>query len=297
MYPLPEAIVRTVAYVDIFDFPLTAAEIHRYLKGVRATPAAVRQALQGEEFLTKRLSRVDGLYALPGREEIVATRKARREIAARLWPQAVRYGRQIGALPFVRMTAVTGSLAVDNAASDADIDFFIVSAAGRVWLSRAFVVLVVRLAARRGIHLCPNYFLSDQMLSFTERDLYAAHELAQMVLIAGHEVYGQLWADNSWMENFLPNAAGPPRELALAEPSKRARPWSSGAEFLLSSRLGSRLEKWEMERKVAKFARLNGSLAATEAAFSAHWCKGHFDNHGQKTIDAYVERVSSLNRS
>lgn len=34
LLPVEEAIIHTVSYVDIFDYPLTLPEVHRYLIGV-----------------------------------------------------------------------------------------------------------------------------------------------------------------------------------------------------------------------------------------------------------------------
>jgi hypothetical protein len=53
-----------------------------------------------------------------------------------------------------------------------------------------------------------------------------------------------------------------------------------------------------MARKVRKFSRQRGAQDGLglqiEAAFCADWCKGHFDNHGQRTLNAFAERLRAL---
>ncbi len=293
--PLATAIVQTVAYVDVFDYPLLPAEVHRYLVGRSAPLEAVEKLLANGALVPHHLERCDGYVTLPGRRQIVETRRQREATARRLWPLARHYGALIAQLPFVRMVAVTGSLAVNNAEPDADIDYLIVTANGRLWLSRAFVILVVRLAATRGIRLCPNYLLAERALVFPEQTLYAAHELAQMVPLSGHEVYQRMRGLNGWVNEWLPNAADSPDPPA-ALPGSRARRPSRLQQLLecaLESRLGQGLEQWEMERKLARFSG-QAAQGTMEAHFAADWCKGHFDGHARKIMNAYGERVQAL---
>ena len=42
---IPDAILETVAYADIFDHPLTAPEIHRYLTGVVVSSESLNEVL------------------------------------------------------------------------------------------------------------------------------------------------------------------------------------------------------------------------------------------------------------
>jgi hypothetical protein len=288
---IQHAIVQAVAYADVFDYPLTVDEIHRYLIGVPAGRGAVRAALAAPRLVPEVLSRSGRYFTLAGRESAVETRRRRAAVAADYWRRAVRYGHLIGNLPSVRMVAVTGALAMDNIA-DGDIDYLVITEPGRLWLCRALVVGLVRSAAFRGTELCPNYFLSEQALVLSERNLFTAHEVAQMVPLSGTETYQRLRSLNRWTDTYLPNAGGPPRRIAPVEPnSGRVRGMLEGA---LRNRVCSPFEHWEMARKMRKLGqRGNGH---TEAAFGPDWCKGHFGDHGQLTLSRYEERMHAIER-
>jgi len=295
---LATAIVQTVAYVDVFDYPLLPAEVHRYLVGRPAPLEAVEKLLSNGALVPHHLERYDEYVTLPGRRQIVETRWLREAHARQLWPLARHYGALMAQLPFVRMVAVTGSLAVNNAEPDADIDYLIVTANGRLWLSRAFVILIVRLAATRGVRLCPNYLLAERALVFPEQTLYAAHELAQMVPLSGYNVYHRIRRLNDWVNEWLPNATNAPSLPAMPADTRGPSRLQRLLERALESRLGQRLEQWEMERKLARFSHqaVQGAPGAgtMEAQFTADWCKGHFDGHARQIMNAYGERVQAL---
>jgi hypothetical protein len=299
------AVLQAVAYGDVFDYPLTAGQVHRYLVGVRSSPSTVRHLLDDGDALSGQLARGRGFYFLPGRGEIVDTRLRRAEISARAWPTARRYGRIISRLPFIHMVAVSGALTMNNMETSTDIDFFIVTEHGRLWVSRAMVIAVVKLAEGNGHVICPNYFLSSRCLALSKRTLFTAHELAQMVPIHGLDVYRQMCRLNSWAARFLPNAfadAGPAGHDVAAIPAPAdgdLGPWRlprTVAEAALRTPAGGWVEGWEMRRKVRKLAgrgQMVGLEAVTgaEVDFGPDRCKGHFDRHGQTTLEAFRERL------
>lgn len=288
--PTDEAILRTLLYADIFDYPLTPHEIHYYLIETTASRAAVQARLDHSDWLSARLTHSNGYLTLRDRPSLAALREARRHSSAALWPPARRWAAVLGALPFVRLVAVTGALAVDNAPAGDDIDYLIVTAPGRVWLARALAVLVVRLARLWQVGLCPNYVLADTALAQKRRDLFVAHDLAQMVPLVGLGVYADLRAANGWAEAYLPQAARPLRIEPDHAPHGPVRAAQRGLEWLLGGRLGAALEAWERRRKLARFAPAAHQPNAS-AELDAERVKGHFDDHGSPILQRYEARL------
>jgi hypothetical protein len=287
---LENAILQTIAYADIFDYPLTVEEIHRYLVTVPATCAQVDQALSEHPSMLSALSTQDGYYCFTGREAIIDTRRQRAKISQNLWAIAKSYGRRIGRLPFVRMVAVTGSLAANNADPNSDIDYLIVTEPKRLWLCRLFVIAMVKWAQFRGHTICPNYFISENALVIHERSLFTARELTQMVPVYGSETYHVLYRKNAWVAEFLPNAAF----LQNLGNSHQESPDAikRDSEALLRTRIGFWLERWEMNRKIRKLTGQNPE--SDEARFSPDFCKGHFDGHARRIMDAYRDRLNTI---
>jgi hypothetical protein len=288
--PPDEAILQTLVYADIFDYPLTPHEIHYYLIAKPATRDAVQAALAGSPWLAGRIQRDNGYVMLRGRGAIGAQREARRRSSAALWPAARRWAAVMGCLPFVRMVAVTGALAVDNAPAGDDIDFMIVSAADRVWLARALAVVVVRLARRTGVGLCPNYVLAETALEQQRQDLFVAHDLVQMVPLVGQEVAEGMLRANPWTRDYLPHAGCPLRHEAELAPRGAWRLAQRLAERLLGGRLGARLEAWERGRKLKRFASL-ARQTGSAAELGADRVKGHFDDHGGPILQRFEASV------
>ena len=285
---LSNGILQTATYADVFDYPLSAAEIHHYLTGIRASREEVEQVLQGNRLLV----RTGGWYTLPGRERLATIRRQREQIAVRMWPQASGYGRLIAGLPFVRMVAVTGSLAMNNVENNPDIDYLVVTVGGRLWMVRAIILAVARLASLHGIRLCPNYLVTEQALVFEEQTLYAAHELAQMIPLFGMEVYWRIIRMNRWTERFLPNAEGLPPLMGRIPGGDTINGMKSAAEAALLKSPGVWFEKWEMDRKIRILSYQQSS--SPESRFGADYCKGHKDRHAEHTEQILRERLENL---
>jgi ketosteroid isomerase-like protein len=290
-----QAILRAVIYADMFDHAPSASELYRVLDAPGVSQARFEdglQALQEEEALLN----CNGRWMLAGREELVSIWRRRQGHSARKWRAARRYTAWIRCLPFVRMVAVTGTLAVQSAEASDDIDLFLITAPGRVWLARALTIVIVRWAWLFGETLCPNYLIASNALAVAERNLYSARELAQMQPLYGAAWYAELCKHNRWVLEYLPNTLANCEESSLSLDCMPAllQLCKRMGEWLLNVRLGATLDRWEMQRKVAKLLKERVPKAPAEASFSPVQCKGHFEGHATRILQRYQERVAAL---
>lgn len=294
---LEQSILETFIYADMFNYPLTADEVLRYVT-VPATPEEVQRVLDAGT-AQGWLVRGNGYFALPGRDDLIPLRERREAVARQKWARARRYTCWLATLPFVRLVAITGTLAVNNAEARDDIDIFVVTEPDRLWLCRALVIAVVRLARLGGDEICPNYFVSERQLVFDDRTYFSAREVAQMVPLYGLETYCRVRARNAWVEEFLPQADDPPalqhtgaapgapliKLGALSSGIKRAGEWS------LAGSLGAALDRREMQRKLRQLNR-EAAQRGGSVAFTADICKGHFDHHDNWILRRFGERLA-----
>ena len=287
-----DAILYTLVYADLFDYPLKPEEIHRYLTGHAAPLAEVEDRLRQDRRLGQQIDSDSPFWFLAGRENLTGLRRQREAFSHRLWEKAERYGRLIAAIPFVRMVSITGSLAMNNVNSPQDdIDLLIITAENRVWLARGLTILIVHLARRFGLELCPNYVVVEHRLELGDPSLFTAHEMAQLIPLSGLEVYNRLFASNAWLTDFLPNTS--PRRARVREVAWAGRLGQRLLEAVLGGRLGDALEKRERERKIPRLRRIAEEQGASGAVYTPDLCKGHANDHAVSVYRQFLARLAA----
>ena len=114
-----------------------------------------------------------------------------------------------------------------------------------------------------------------------------------MIPLSGFSIYQEIRQANCWVQQFLPNADGPPQG-PQREPNGKTRKYSlqTGLETILRSPLGKSLENWEMNRKIHKFTSQFANTAETR--FSPERCQGHFDGYGKRTMESFQTRLKMV---
>ena len=195
---LRERIIRTVSYFDLFDRPLSRAEIFDLLYGKDAAreAAAVNDAITALAGAGK-IKEAGGLVFLFDRDPGLATlRVQRRQIAARKLRRARRWAGFFSALPGVRLVGIGNTLAYQNAKDESDIDFFIVTAPGMIWRTRFFCAAAAALfdlrprAGNNRDKLCLSFFVTERALDLSSlkrgaEDVYMDYWIRLMMPLAG----------------------------------------------------------------------------------------------------------------
>ena len=208
---LSQSILATLAYHDIFDYPLILKEIHKYLVNIEASPFSVRAGLN-RLFLSGKIFSKSGYIFLESRSKIVEKRIQRKRISSRKFQRAVFFSNILKANPFIKTVGVTGALAMDNSDQKDDIDLFLITTKDFIWTARFFSNLFMVPFKRSPVSkitknkACLNIFIDESHLKIEPPNIYLAHEICQMKPLWDRDgTYRRFISANKWIKNFLPN--------------------------------------------------------------------------------------------
>ena len=203
---LDQHVVKTLLYYDIFNYPLKGEEVFRFL--------GMNSITEKDVFASLDSLAVEGLVARHGEyysmqfDAKLVTRRVRgNRVAKGYHAIAIKRAGFISKFPFVRAVMGSGSLSKDYMDESCDLDFFIVTAPGRLWIARSLLVLYKRLFLNNSHKFfCVNYFIDEAHLEIEEQNLFTATELATVLPLYGAEYYQRLHDQNRrWVKAFLPN--------------------------------------------------------------------------------------------
>ncbi|HEV3141544.1 MAG TPA: hypothetical protein VGY57_13555 [Vicinamibacterales bacterium] len=253
------AILRSVVYASLFDYPLTLDEVRRTLIECDGSTADVLTTCGRSDRLRGVIEYRDGFFFPAGRGDLVAERRRRQARSLAFLERHRSVLRLICALPFIRMVALSGSIAHLNLEPEGDLDLFIVTRGHHVWtVTLAILILTKLLRSRRAI--CTNFVVSDSQLAFEQQDLFTANQIIHLKPLTGESVMGELIAANPFVCRLYPNAVADASPWAQAEQARRAEralPLHTAAADGLASALLERvcrsLYGWYLRRKAANW--------------------------------------------
>lgn len=260
-----EKILATLAYADIFDYPLTLKEIFRFLiTSQKIKEEEIKKAIRT---LLKegKIGKMGRFYFLKGREEIVFLRKKRQKESNLKIKKAEKISKYLRFLPLIKMVALTGNLAVKNSSESDDIDFLIVTKKGWLWTGRFLTtVLLEILGCRRRPgdkkfkdKICLNMFWDEGYLSLPSswRNLFTAHEICQIEpLWQKDDVYFKFLFKNRWVKKYLANFELEKKNIFFEE-NKNKPPFS------LVEKILKKVQLYYMQKRRTKEKITSGIIA------------------------------------
>ena len=213
-YPIERSILKTLAYADVFQWPLSLQELRFKLQDLRIENADLSPEL--EKLIQKRkIERKNNLYFLFGKEFLVKKRLEREKWKEQKLKIAKKVASWLKVIPSILLAGVSGGLAVGNVSQDDDIDFFIICRRKTLWTTRFLATLLLDLMGKRRQpgsrffkdKICLNMFVDEDgmVVPAKERDLYTAHEVIQMRPLWDRGVCHKFMTVNDWVVNYLPN--------------------------------------------------------------------------------------------
>ena len=187
-----------INYHDIFDYPLTSEELFRWS--------------------SSKILRSKKYFFVKGRNLIIKKRLQNEKYSRAKLKIAKSASELIGKIPTVKFVGITGALAMMNAGKDSDIDLMIVTKANTLWTTRLLCywsLVIGHWSLRRPRNknekdmLCLNLWLDESDLKWdvADRNLYTAHEIAQVVpLVNKDKTYERFIFNNKWILNYWPNS-------------------------------------------------------------------------------------------
>jgi len=210
---LARAVAKTIAYAGFFNFSLSAQEIHFWL--ISSHPISFSSIKK---------------YLPTQKPQEAKIRQILQKNTTEKEQSALKLIKYVSLFPFIRLIALTGSVAANNTKTNDDLDLLVVTSPHTLWLTRPLFLIFLSLKFNRRHPgdtiskeknvFCPNLWLDTQALSIPQRNrnIYTAHEVLQIKPIFDRgDTYQRFIDSNHWTSRFLANAY---QELHRTPPSK-----------------------------------------------------------------------------
>jgi len=288
-----QAVLRALAYRQVFDCPLSADEIWQFLDAPGVSVREVKTALQRLQTAGLVAGR-DDLFWIAEMEDPIERWIANRDRADAAMPEALAVGRSLMRLPFVDGVAISGSLSKRSLAEDGDYDFMIITRPGRLWLVYTLLRYYRRMLPSPHM-LCANYLLASDRLALERRDLFTAIELVTLLPVAGREQVLRMQRANPWSVQYLPNGPVLP---PVGEPSIGL--WRRLGEAVLSGPVGGALDRcaWRLveRRNLRKNPQLPSLMARRSVELGRGVAKVHTSEWKYRILERYQANLDRLSQ-
>lgn len=202
---LEKDILKVLAYFDVFHYPVSTREIRSFLsrKPIETEVIIALETLCAD----KKVFKHDNFYFLQNDPSVVYQRRDDNQRAQVLLKTAYKISSFLFQFPYVRGIGISGSLSKNVADKNADIDFFIITKSDRLWIARTLMHLFKKLTFMVGREhwFCMNYYIDEQALQISEKNIYTAIEIITLIPVCGDGAIKNFFDENNWAQMYFPN--------------------------------------------------------------------------------------------
>lgn len=293
---IKENILATLAYFDIFYYPLTSGEIYLFLKN-KQDPDEFEMAIK-YLVVNRSIYQFGNFYTLKNDYSLIARRCAGNKKAAGLIKVAEKVSNILIRFPYVRGIAISGSLSKNFADENSDIDLFIITAKNRLWIARTLMHIFKKLTyvINKQDYFCMNYYIDEDQLEIVEKTIYTAIEIVTLIPLQGDTIIEQFYTANTWTRDFLPNKI---MRVSTAKPVQTSF-LKSVFEKLLDNNVGNYIDNLLMKitanrwSKKTLLKKVNSKGDIMCMAADKHCAKPDPGNFQKKLLEQYKNKVSQL---
>jgi len=285
-----DAVLKTLAYADLFDYPLRLEEIHDGLLDCAATVEEVQDALQDWE---RRgvIEQNSGLFFLRDRRQLVAGREQRRQQTQALLQKHAWLLRWLVKFPGVRSVSLSGAAAFENCKKADDLDVFIITAPRRLWSVYVALVILLKLLGKRQT-ICLNCLFDQEHLRLNEHDFFLAHQIAFLRPFCGGEYFRQFLLANAWIYSHLPQRRRAAETLMSAPPPR----FKKFVENIFLWRIFDYLEKALFALYRRRIQLKTAHLRGDGVVIQPGQIRLFTNNHRHRIKDALQRRVQEISQ-
>jgi hypothetical protein len=284
-------IIRAILYFDIFSYPLKRREIYENaaLECTMAEMDAEIDLLIAEGVLRQS----EGLVMMSWLPDAAAERRREgNRRAGEMLPLALQYSRRIARFPFVEGVYLSGGLSKNYFDERSDIDYFIVTRTGRLWICRTLLILRYKLLPRgKKKFWCTNYFVSADELRIPDVNRFTATELSHLVPTVNYPLYRRLLRENDWYRLHLPNKQ--PAAAGICLPEQRGA-GKCFAEYLFPGIIGDLVDdlllKVTLRHWRRKFPEMPEEDFLLQYRTRKTVCKRHNTGYQNKVLSAWKDK-------
>ena len=197
MNSVAQAVLNTITYGSLFDFPLRASELHKYL--IFTTPVSFKATEEtlGDLISQRLVEKEADVYFLPGRKTTVQERARREKISRDKIKDSEKIIKVISRIPWVKMVGLTGDLSYGNGTDTSDVDLMVITDVERMWLTRLITFSFLEIFGikmkggpyRAGTRICINVWCDESNLAIpeSEHDLVLASDVSHLVPVVSKD--------------------------------------------------------------------------------------------------------------